>query len=276
MASDERGPAKLGRALEHPVRHRIVELLGERGPLSWKELSGDLGIGTGALYYHIDALEGIVARSEEKKYALTRQGQKVYRFILEYPSSNPDSIAGRMKPSRRTLLAREVFIPRGVVQRLALGGSAALLSSAVLGSVAVIVLILARAAPYLFYLSPSASPLWTLLGYLTTLATLVGVGTVSSLLLSRTRPAMGPLIFGGSLSIIPIAAFGVVARVFFPSGSPGVMVTPVLVFFQAWSALVFASALSVASASRIEVTMLVSLGLLYATLVVMTYAGGYL
>src|SRR5256885_451693 len=49
------------KVLDHPARKRIIELLGARGAMPWKDLAAELGMGTGALYYHIDTLEGIVS-----------------------------------------------------------------------------------------------------------------------------------------------------------------------------------------------------------------------
>src|SRR2546425_2423626 len=51
---------KIIKVLDHPARKRIIELLGARGAMPWKELAAELGMGTGALYYHLDTLEGIV------------------------------------------------------------------------------------------------------------------------------------------------------------------------------------------------------------------------
>jgi predicted transcriptional regulator len=67
-------PAKVIRIINHPVRMRIIELLAVK-PMSWKELSTEVGVKTGSLYHHLDTLEKIVARDSERRYTLTRLGR---------------------------------------------------------------------------------------------------------------------------------------------------------------------------------------------------------
>src|SRR2546428_12948427 len=85
---------RITKVLDHPARKRIIELLGARGAMPWKELAAELGMGTGALYYHIDTLEGIVARDSSKRYSLTKPGQEVY----EYLKANPEAVSAKDGP----------------------------------------------------------------------------------------------------------------------------------------------------------------------------------
>src|SRR5712692_4106266 len=75
------------RVLDHPARKRSIELLGARGAMPWKDLATELGMGTGALYYHLDTLEGIVARDSSKRYSLTKPGQEVYEYLKTNPQA---------------------------------------------------------------------------------------------------------------------------------------------------------------------------------------------
>src|SRR5712691_4062813 len=75
------------KVLDHPARKRIIELLGARGAMPWKALAAELGMGTGALYYHLDTLEGIVARDTSKRYSLTKPGQEVYGYLKANPEA---------------------------------------------------------------------------------------------------------------------------------------------------------------------------------------------
>ena len=60
--NEDLDPTRVMRIVDHPVRMKIIELLATRGPMSWKDLSVELGTGTGSLYHHLDTLEKIVAR----------------------------------------------------------------------------------------------------------------------------------------------------------------------------------------------------------------------
>src|ERR1700674_1654732 len=81
-------PTRVMRIVDHPVRMKIIELLATRGPMSWKELSVELGTGTGSLYHHLDTVEKIVNRDQARKYALTPLGEEVYARFRSIPTEN--------------------------------------------------------------------------------------------------------------------------------------------------------------------------------------------
>lgn len=274
--SYETKPGSAKRVLDHPVRQRIIEFLGEAGSLSWKELSGSVGVATGALYYHLDVLEGVVVRDEQRRYRLTKQGEQVYNYLRDSPSPNPQGIADAMRPKRSWLLLGTVFAPRQLVQRLALRPWTTLVASLGVSGILVLGLVLTGFSPWLFYLAPASSDWLSVGGYLVSLAALLGTGSASSLILYRTAPSLPSLIPGSVLAFVPIVAFGVLVRLVPSLGTTGYLFTPLLVLSQAWSATFLASAISVASAVRIERTMLVSLAVLYATVVIMLAQGGVL
>src|SRR5438105_603683 len=83
------------RIVDHPVRMKIIELLATRGAMSWKELSLELGTGTGSLYHHLDTLEKIVARDSSRKYVLTPLGQEVYARFRSLPIRIPTHTSER-------------------------------------------------------------------------------------------------------------------------------------------------------------------------------------
>src|SRR5439155_3181710 len=61
-------------ALANPTRRQIVQILKERGKAGFKELHDTLRISVGALYHHLDSLEGFVAQGADRKYVLTDDG----------------------------------------------------------------------------------------------------------------------------------------------------------------------------------------------------------
>src|SRR5256712_7670720 len=62
-------------ALANPIRRQIVQILRERGKAGFKELHDTLKISVGALYHHLDSLEGFVAQGADRKYVLTDDGR---------------------------------------------------------------------------------------------------------------------------------------------------------------------------------------------------------
>jgi len=68
MAREE--PRKIERiykVLGHPHRKRIIEMIGEKGKCSSKELLENLNISTGAFYYHIDSLGDLITQARALK-----------------------------------------------------------------------------------------------------------------------------------------------------------------------------------------------------------------
>src|SRR5437879_12403677 len=72
--SDER-LTRVYNALANPTRRQIVQILKERGKAGFKELHDTLRISVGALYHHLDSLEGFVAQGADRKYVLTDDGR---------------------------------------------------------------------------------------------------------------------------------------------------------------------------------------------------------
>ncbi len=271
---DEKEQGRMAKTLDHPVRKRIIDLLGENGPLSWKELSGRLGIATGALYYHIDALEGIVSRDSEKKYVLTSKGEKIYDYLQNHPSTSPQALARTLGRKGGVDWIRMVFTPRGLIQHVGSAKRNSLIATFLICGVLLLDLLLGRTTSYLYFMAPVSSGWVSVGGFLLSLAALVVIASLSSRLLFKVRLNYPALIFGVSLSFVPSAAFGTLSRILPDVGAIGTLATVVLVFFQTWSATILASAVSVASAVRIETAMLIGLAVLYLTVVLMLLAAG--
>jgi DNA-binding transcriptional ArsR family regulator len=79
----ERLPSDEYRALGHPARRRIVELLGTRDSISFSELRAETGLPVGTLYYHLDVLRGLVTQDEGRRYLLSKEGKKVYASLAD-------------------------------------------------------------------------------------------------------------------------------------------------------------------------------------------------
>jgi|GEM_PF-938057 len=69
------------RALGHPARKRIVELLGERGSMQFSEIKAETSLSVGTLYYHLDVLGDLVTQDADRRYLLSEEGEDVYRRL---------------------------------------------------------------------------------------------------------------------------------------------------------------------------------------------------
>ncbi len=82
-----REDSKSLRIIKHPIRKRIIELLGTRENMSFTELKNEMNLPVGTLYYHLDVLRGYVLQDNERRYFLSKDGKKLYGLLASYVSS---------------------------------------------------------------------------------------------------------------------------------------------------------------------------------------------
>lgn len=82
MGEEEpRESAWIYKALSHPGRTRIIEVIGKKGKSGFKELHENLKVSVGTLYYHIDMLDNLITQDSQRKYILTEKGKFAYKLI---------------------------------------------------------------------------------------------------------------------------------------------------------------------------------------------------
>jgi DNA-binding HxlR family transcriptional regulator len=280
--------AKVMRIVNHPVRMRIIELLAVR-PMSWKELSGELGIRTGSLYHHLDTLEKIVARDSERRYTLTRLGREIFAAINDEKKTPAQSLQGIEKAMKRRTpggVAREILVPRSLIEPLT-ETMARGVATLVAVSVVVIALLLASGNELiLFSFSPSSSTALSIATFAGSLVALTATAYVAMLVAFKERGDLVTLLASTALSFIPLCLFGAGLRLAYEASSSATFplsvfassttVTVMFAFFQAWGAGVVGAGMSVASGLRVEKTLVVSLVVLYATMLTILLQGGRL
>ncbi len=74
----------LYRQLSHPIRRKIVSLLGSRGSMSATDLMLELGLSAGNFYYHLRILKGLVVQDEKGLYTLTDAGVLAQSKVLSW------------------------------------------------------------------------------------------------------------------------------------------------------------------------------------------------
>jgi DNA-binding transcriptional ArsR family regulator len=276
MRSQDDETEKLAKILDHPARAKIIELLGEGGPLGWKELSSGVGVKTGALYHHLDALEGLVSRDVAKKYLLTKSGRVVYSRLSEahtIESVHKAALDLREADRWRRQLA-SVFTPRSLLVSLTSSPRRALLSFAGFTAAFMILSIVAGVYPGLYFFQETESPLISVMGFASSLGVLFSISFGSSILMRSTADPV-PLATASVFSFLPVVAFALLTSLppLTALSSARISYTICVVFFQTWSATILGAGISVASGVRIERALLVSLALLYATMVLVFLQG---
>lgn len=69
--------------LRDETRRKIVEILGTREKIGFKELRETLGLGVGTVYYHLDMLSDFLTQDKQRKYRLNDRGKMLYRTLKE-------------------------------------------------------------------------------------------------------------------------------------------------------------------------------------------------
>lgn len=277
-------PAKVMRIINHPVRMRIIELLAVK-PMTWKELSTEVGVRTGALYHHLDTLENIVTRDAERRYTLTRLGQEIFAQLNDEKKTPAQSLQGIEKAMKKKTLwgsIREVFVPRALIVPLTSSRSRGIASLLVVSALAIGLLLLSGDELVLFSFSPSSGVLLSVATYVGSLAALAAAAYAALAVAFKVRADPVTLLASTALSFIPLCLFG--AALHLLSAEPGfssvfadsAAVTVMFAFFQAWGAGVVGAGMSVASGLRVEKTLVVSLVVLYATMLIILLQGGRL
>jgi len=281
MVDEELDTARVMRIINHPVRMRIIELLATNGPMPWKELSSEVGIRTGSLYHHLDTLERIVTRDSERRYALTKLGQEIHSELDQNPGQSAKIIERAIKKRTPAGAVREIFAPRGLILSIASSKAKAVASLVTISALLLLTLSSSGNLLLLYSFSPSADPL-ALAG--TYVGSLLAISAISYAALSaafKERPEAITMLTSSALSFLPLSLFGLAAH--YSPGDPGLsfladrtVLTVSFAFFQAWGAGILGAGMSVASGLRIEKTLVVSLVMLYATMLIIVSQGGRL
>jgi hypothetical protein len=264
--------------LSHPVRVRIIDLLAARGPLSWKELSKEVGTSTGALYHHIDMLERIVTRDSAKRYALTGLGTKVHEYMNSKTPTRDYQALGRLVATSSPMFRLQgLLIPRSLISFLTKSRSAALASLVGIFSLVFVTMALTRSQVFLLAFFPSQGLLQSAGSLGASLLAMTGVVYVGTRL-AGSKPDAIVLLVSVALSLFPLVAFSVFLRGMVATGSLGVLadknaLTFTFAIFQGWGACIVAAGVSVATGMRVERSMLLSLTLLYVTILVVFAEG---
>lgn len=74
MSFEEDTYTSIFSSLKHPVRRKILRMLGD-APMSYTEMLNGLGVETGFLNYHLENLSGLITKGGDGKYGLSKFGE---------------------------------------------------------------------------------------------------------------------------------------------------------------------------------------------------------
>lgn len=265
--------AKLYSALGNAYRRKIVEILRDNGKAGFKELHASLKISVGALYHHLDMLEGIVTQDSEKKYKLTDLGRSAINIL---GASEERIISGNirhLKETRLGLLSKEIFLGRSLFKYL----NEESLRSLPLAFLIVVLggWISAQSGLeplLLFYVNPSSvvGKGWFILLFpLAWFATLAAADLLCIVIFHREGGEVS-LLNGTAFAMLPlllVPGISLVTRQFALGRTVEVPVILLSMVLQAWVVSLLANAISVSKGLKLERTALVSLAVMYLNII---------
>lgn len=96
MSFEEDTYSSIFTALKHPIRRRILRMLGQ-SPLTYTDILNKLNIDNGLLNYHLDNMKELISKDKEGKYVLSEFGEAGLNLttkVEEPVSTQGDGIFG--------------------------------------------------------------------------------------------------------------------------------------------------------------------------------------
>jgi DNA-binding transcriptional ArsR family regulator len=112
MSTEEDTYNVIFKAMQHPIRRRILRTLSE-APSTYTDIQRTLNIDNGLLNYHLDNMKDLLTKNEEEKYTLSEFGKatlNLVRGVEEPASSLPDMSGISMKLLNRLLVACFIIV----------------------------------------------------------------------------------------------------------------------------------------------------------------------
>ena len=267
--------SRLYSALGNPYRRQIVQILREKRKVGFKELHSALKISVGALYHHLDMLEGIVGQDPDKKYVLTDQG----RSAVETFSVSEEKIAAGQsqayKETRLGVFSSEVLLGRTLLNYVDSDPVRSFPLAVLIVAFGAWVSSLTRLEPLLlFYITPASGTISTLfmlafpIGWLITFA----LADIVSTFVFHRRGDDLRLLNGTAFAMLPllvVPGLFSLAQLLAPGRSLGFAAILLPIFLQAWVVCLLASAVSISKGLKLERAALISLGVIYLNILIL-------
>ncbi len=263
--------------ISHPLRRRIIELIGDEGPIGFTLIKKRLNVRVGTLYYHFDMLKGLVAQDPGKRYLLTEAGRGAYEKLHSSEYVQSGSLLAQTLPAKQGPLER-------ALRTLALTWLGPTLQSSSLFPRVGALLILgvgallayqAKLETVLLFFSPATSKSVLLgLEFVAAWIIIYGLADVLATYLFRRRGEHIALLIGTAYSLLPLLIFTawwnlvLILSIRTPLFSTFTFSRVLLILLQAWSLGLLAQAVSVSKGLRLDRAASISLAIAYTNIVI--------
>jgi len=250
--------------LRSPLRLRIIRLLGERGPLPFKELKRELGAGVGTIYYHLSIMSELIGQDEKRRYYLNEVGMRVFSALRDGTLA---SVVGQPTIGEKLL---KVFLLSPVLRtacedlRIGTPLAIAILTLGAFGCSS------AGLMPVLmFYVRTStSSPLCLFFHYLgQQLLIFLACEGLSALFLRRLG-GEAQLAIGIGIASFPMAMFPYIYMLI-----PYDISLKLLPFFHLWAILLICSAISLGKGIRLDRSLPIGITFMFINMLLLAFLG---
>ena len=259
--------ARIYKALGHPHRKRMIEIIGEKGKSGFKELRETLNISVGALYYHINTLSDLITQDAQHKYILTEHGKLAYNLL----KSGGEQLS--------TLLLTEIEKPKGpwpnfltALQQIFLPGRLFIhISNKPIQYLPTTTMIIAFGAwiatqanlRFIMVFPDSlttVSPVLTAAYFVVSWLIFLGLCDLLATVLFKRKGGDFSLLVGSSFSFLPLILFSCLWYLMkiLSVSFTGIGISILLILFQAWTIGIMSAAISLSKGLRIEKAALIS------------------
>jgi len=258
--------------LKHPIRMKILEILAGKETVSFTELKNTLNIGTGKIYYHLDALGPLIMQNEKRQYLLSKDGKRVYSFI----TSSKDKLSTlAITEPRWNKLTRGFFLalfPKSYFAFLMDRPLIQLTSAICLVVLGGWIAMMASLNPTILFLTFTPTPSINIITLFIEgwLGLFILSELLSTLIFRRTKNHLG-LFVSSAHAFIPLIIFSIIHAVnrYYPFGFTGPVAYLCLILAQIWALCLLAAAISLSKELKIDKSLLLSLLIFYLNVVIL-------
>jgi DNA-binding transcriptional ArsR family regulator len=252
--------------LRDPARRKIIEILGSRDKIGFKELRLELGLGVGTVYYHLDMLSEFIMQDRQHKYKLNDRGVMLYNVLKEGSIPASLEISGSFNLRMTKWLFLSPLFSKTVKPLRLLPLAVAILFIGGFGTV------IAQLDPALFFYFPyspaSQTSAFTL--YIFEWIGLFLFSETATYVLYRRVGNDLQLFTCLGLSAFPTSIFPYVYLVI-----SGMTIQWILIVLQIWSLLLVSAALCFGKGIRLDKAIVISLTAMYINIAVLLAMGRF-
>lgn len=252
------------KALSHPIRRKIVHIIGKNGYASFTDLS-KIEPRVGLLYYHLNIMKDLLYQDKKKRYKLSELGKKAYELLISGEDID-DYESSPLKPQTRPSLLNSILTPIILFESLFRIPYKSFFGAVLLMGGVGLLLSLVQLTPLFLFLVPMTKTFAPIL-VLTYVNWLV-ISSLSCLLLfiiyrKSSFRLFSEILVASAVAQLPLAVFSILWWRYPIISHVKEISMPLLLVLQAWSLWIFTIGIRVSVPLSTRRAVLISLLIQY-------------